>query len=184
MDRRVKYTKMVLNDSLLKFLREKPLEKIRVTEICKDAEVNRSTFYAHFDDPFDQFNKLKSELLMELTSFVRQIDTKQLPEKQRQYMILKKILRYVEEKRHIFQALLEKNGDYNMQHDLLVFLGEKVFSVNLESGEGELKDQYHLIYASNGCFGMFYHWLMEDNPALSSDELAHLMADFTRNVGF
>ena len=50
-NRRVKMTKMLLNESFLKFLAEKPLARITVKEICEDAGVNRSTYYAHFTDP-------------------------------------------------------------------------------------------------------------------------------------
>ena len=42
-DRRVKYTQMVLNESLLEVLREKPLSRITVKEICDRADINRST---------------------------------------------------------------------------------------------------------------------------------------------
>ena len=45
-DRRVKYTKQAIRDSFLKLLSEKPIEKISVTEICREAEINRGTFYS------------------------------------------------------------------------------------------------------------------------------------------
>ena len=53
--RRVKMTKMLLNESFLKFLAEKPLPRITIKEICEDADVNRSTYYAHFTDRFFNF---------------------------------------------------------------------------------------------------------------------------------
>ena len=34
-DRRVKFTKMVLRESLLELMREKPIGEITVTELCK-----------------------------------------------------------------------------------------------------------------------------------------------------
>ena len=38
-DRRVKFTKMVLRESLLELMREKPIGEITVTELCKNARV-------------------------------------------------------------------------------------------------------------------------------------------------
>lgn len=32
---------------------KKPIEKIRVTEICREAEIERPTFYYHFRDKYD-----------------------------------------------------------------------------------------------------------------------------------
>lgn len=181
MDRRIKYTRMVLNESLLKFLEQKEITKITVTEICADADVNRSTYYAHFTDPFDQLAQMKSQILNDVAEFSKQIDAEHLPTGQRQYKVLKALLQYIEAKRQVFQILLAKSGDRNMQQEILTLLGEKVFPLDIGQDEHDTRSSYHLIYASNGCFGMFYHWLMSENP-ISSDELAHLMADFTKNV--
>lgn len=46
-------TKRALAASLKKKLKSKPLEKITVTDICEDCEVNRQTFYYHFQDIYD-----------------------------------------------------------------------------------------------------------------------------------
>ena len=34
-------------------MKAKPLDKIRVTEICRAAEIERPTFYYHFNDKYD-----------------------------------------------------------------------------------------------------------------------------------
>lgn len=62
-DRRVKYTKQAIRDSFLKLLSEKPIEKISVTEICREAEINRGTFYSHYTDPYDLRESLVEELI-------------------------------------------------------------------------------------------------------------------------
>ena len=52
-DLRVRRTKLLLFNSLEKLLRTTPLRKISINDICKEAMVNRSTFYKHFNDKFD-----------------------------------------------------------------------------------------------------------------------------------
>jgi len=54
-DKRVRRTRDVLGDSLVKLMHEKPFEKITVQHILEDAGVSRSTFYAHFSDKNDLF---------------------------------------------------------------------------------------------------------------------------------
>ena len=49
-DRRTRYSKRVIREALYSLMREKPLNKITVTEICRLADVNRSTFYAYYTD--------------------------------------------------------------------------------------------------------------------------------------
>ncbi|MDP4121334.1 MAG: TetR/AcrR family transcriptional regulator C-terminal domain-containing protein, partial [Bacillota bacterium] len=46
-------TKKALAESLKKLLKEKPLDKITVVDIVEDCEVNRQTFYYHFQDIYD-----------------------------------------------------------------------------------------------------------------------------------
>lgn len=46
-------TKRALAASLKKLLAKKPLDKITVTDITEDCEVNRQTFYYHFKDVHD-----------------------------------------------------------------------------------------------------------------------------------
>lgn len=62
-DARVRYTQRVLKESFLKLLREKPVNKITVKEVCELAELNRATFYAHFSDCFALLESIEQELL-------------------------------------------------------------------------------------------------------------------------
>jgi len=62
-DARVRYTKRVLKESLLKFLKEKPINKITVTEVCALAELNRATFYSHYSDCFALLESIEDELV-------------------------------------------------------------------------------------------------------------------------
>ena len=48
--RRTQYTRRALRDALIELLADKPLARITVRELCERADVNRSTFYAHYPD--------------------------------------------------------------------------------------------------------------------------------------
>ena len=52
-DRRTAYSKKAIRESLLSLMHDKPLNKITVREICERADVNRSTFYAYYEDIYD-----------------------------------------------------------------------------------------------------------------------------------
>lgn len=60
-DRRTLYSKNMIRESLYELMKEKPLNKISVTEICKRADVNRSTFYAYYTDIYDLHQKIIKE---------------------------------------------------------------------------------------------------------------------------
>lgn len=54
-DLRIRRSRKHLIEALLTLMQDKPLQKISVRDITKQAMVNRSTFYAHFTDKYDLF---------------------------------------------------------------------------------------------------------------------------------
>ncbi|MCF6515430.1 TetR family transcriptional regulator [Lactobacillus sp. S2-2] len=58
---------MQLEDSFIALLQQKPFNKISITEICKLAKVNRSTFYANFIDIYDLIEKIQDNMIHEIS---------------------------------------------------------------------------------------------------------------------
>ena len=57
---------------MLAILKNKPVYKITVTEICNLANINRSTFYAYYYDPYDLFNAMQNDFIELLQNAVSQ----------------------------------------------------------------------------------------------------------------
>lgn len=47
------FTKKAIKESFIKLLNDKPMDKITVKDIIEDCEINRSTFYYHFENVYD-----------------------------------------------------------------------------------------------------------------------------------
>ena len=56
-----------IQKAFMQFLKEKDLPQISVSEICKAAQINRSTFYANYTDIYDLADRLCRELENEVT---------------------------------------------------------------------------------------------------------------------
>lgn len=67
MDRRTRYTRQTIRDTLLELMREKEFCRVTVTEVCKRAEINRGTFYLHYLDLSDVLDDILTELMSETT---------------------------------------------------------------------------------------------------------------------
>lgn len=65
-DLRVIKTKESLHTALLALLEEKPLEKITIAELCRQAKVNRGTFYLHYQDVEELFAHYFKEITQDL----------------------------------------------------------------------------------------------------------------------
>ncbi len=63
MDIRITRTKKMLEDALLDLMKNKPVEKITPTELCRKATVNRNTFYTHYSSVTELYNEIENRLI-------------------------------------------------------------------------------------------------------------------------
>ncbi len=61
MDIRTVKTKKAIKEAFLQLRATKALEKISVKELCKEAQINKSTFYTHYDDIYSLSDALEKE---------------------------------------------------------------------------------------------------------------------------
>lgn len=65
-DRRVRKTKNAIKQAFIKLLAEKELERITIQDITTLADVNRGTFYLHYEDKYILLSDLEDEILASL----------------------------------------------------------------------------------------------------------------------
>ena len=63
MDLRIVKTKRAIKQAFLELRCHSPLEKIRVTDICEIATINKTTFYKHYRDIFTLSAQLENEAI-------------------------------------------------------------------------------------------------------------------------
>ena len=63
-----------LEQALLRLLKQKPLRRITVTELCEAAAVSRSTFYAHYSNVDDIYQELLRRFALDSTSLNTQLE--------------------------------------------------------------------------------------------------------------
>lgn len=56
-------TKQKIKGALTQLLKQSPFEEVSVTAICRQARINRGTFYLHYLDKYDLMDKLKEDTL-------------------------------------------------------------------------------------------------------------------------
>ena len=64
--RRVKMTKALLKTSLIELMKTKSIHTISIKEICSGADINRSTFYRHYNTQYELYDEIVNEILSEL----------------------------------------------------------------------------------------------------------------------
>lgn len=95
-------TKKALAASLKKYMAQKPLSKVTISEIIADCDVNRKTFYYHFEDIYAL---LKWMLEQEAIKIVKQFD---LLTDYKEAILF--VMDYVEENAHILNCAYDSVG--------------------------------------------------------------------------
>ena len=67
-NQRVKLTKRLIREALLKMLKTCNINKISIRELCQVAGINRTTFYNHYGSQYDVLNEI-ADMYIQSTSF-------------------------------------------------------------------------------------------------------------------
>lgn len=155
-DARVRYTKMVIENSFLDLMKSKPYTKITVTEICQCAEINRATFYKHYLDVQDLLEQIEQDLFdrIRATFDADELDL---------HGFLLRMMYYSMEAKERFFALGGENGDPDLMAKTFLVSYEIAYpllSQNLANKtESERQMLYHFI--SQGSGGVLTWWIRD-----------------------
>lgn len=178
-DRRIKYTKMVLRESLIKLLHDKPISRISIKEICTIADINRTTYYSHYTDQFDQLKQIEQEFTADINFYLDNFSADKRDSDN--LLITEKIFEYISENDDLCRALLGNNGDIDFQTNILKILRKRIMDQwqkyeHLEQSTSE----YTYTFITMGCIGVIKKWLFEDKK-YTPREMAKLITQLTSN---
>lgn len=77
-DPRVQQTRARLKTSMLELMAQKPLHRITVMDLCRVCQLNRATFYAHFQDIYDLAQSMEEDIVSDLERLMTQINGQSL----------------------------------------------------------------------------------------------------------
>ncbi len=117
-NRSVRNTKKRLRESLLKLVLRKPLRSITVKELTSDADVNRSTFYFHYQDVKAMVKEMEEMFFQDFSSTLNAIDQKSHDS----ILILVKCL---ESHMDLCKIVLGANGDMEFLEEMKEIIEEK-----------------------------------------------------------
>lgn len=164
-------TAVKMDIALIALLKEKPFDYITVSEICKKAGVNRSTFYLHYETIGDLLDETTRYLLENFFSyFPNNIKSaafdfsacrlNELVYIQKEYLI--PYLRYIRENKELFSTILANNKtlDFENIHKRMF---QNIYNPILERfGYPENKRSYIMRYYLNGVIAIVTEWLKDD----------------------
>ncbi|KMT21930.1 TetR/AcrR family transcriptional regulator [Clostridium cylindrosporum] len=171
-DRRVRYTKMVLEQSLLDIMKEKPINKITVTDICKLADINRNTFYTHYSSPQELLIHIENKFFDKIQSSINS-----------EVNCIQDICQRIVENSELCKILFSEYGDKEFLKKLINIAYDKTLTQWKEVlGEGNYNgDELELlyIYSINGSVAILQNWI-QGGMVKSPKEIASFIDKVSR----
>lgn len=170
-NQRTRLSKMLFKNALMDLLKEKgSINKVSVRELCDRAELNRSTFYAHYQEPNDLLIEIETELLDATEEHLKKIGAKN---EIGAHKYILSFLQYIRQNDKPFRALLIDSTDPEfrsrfMQQSIIQFVE------NLRIVLPKELEQYIFSYILNGSTGIIIQWIRSDYAA-DENEIVNLL---------
>ena len=159
-----------MDKALISLLKEKPFEYITVSEICKRADVNRSTFYLHYENTVDLLGETARLLLDDFISYF-DVDRKSITTKFAESSLdelnfisdkyLYPYLSYIKENRIVFSTVLLHADSFGF-NEVFQRLYENVFNPVLERFNYPVADRkYAMMFYLNGITAVVTEWVKD-----------------------
>lgn len=178
-DRRIKITKKILKESFLEMLKTHDIHHISIRELCENADINRSTFYKHYNSQYDLLNDMENDILIQIENRLAVAD---MPDNN--HMV--SLLSFIEENIELCRILINSNVDPDFPQKLFCLpslkriLDNNITSDNLEFGSE--KAQYFYDCIVNGGYSMVKRWINKDSRESVEDMTDIVLSFFNRII--
>lgn len=157
-----------MDDALISLLQKKDYDFITIKDICKEAKVNRSTFYLHYENITDLLEEVVQNTNKDFLLAFHSIEKKNpLTSNKEELMFIKDeylipYLTFVKEHKKIYQALKNNNSLFKAnEYENNIY--ESLITKILDKYEIEEKyKEYYYDYFVSGIQAIIKRWLIND----------------------
>ncbi|MBN2797499.1 MAG: TetR/AcrR family transcriptional regulator [Clostridia bacterium] len=170
-DRRVKYTKLFLKESLIDLLEEKNIGSITIKELCEKADVNRGTFYKHYADQYALLKSIEDEYVEKVMQDINYTNRIQ----DEIYPLAYDILVFIKENEKISRILLHDRVGNAFPKRIIGLVYDRMLSfIAYETTIDLARIQLISSFTLNGCIGAIQNWF-DSNFILTTEEVADMI---------
>lgn len=184
-DKRVQRSKTAIKGAFLTLLYKKPFSQITVSEIVKEADYNRGTFYANFETKEHLRDELIQDILREM---VKQIRVPYQSNKKVDFYKMNAeditLFHYFKENARLYRLLLSDHIRVDFRHQMAKAI-EDLFILEYDyqlKKDTIIDSKWLYIYRAHGVAGLIIRWIEEDfkeDPIYMSRQIIELMVTST-----
>lgn len=124
-DTRTIKTQAALSAALMDLMDREPFDEIKVVDICKRADVHRTTFYKHFEDKYQLLDHVIDEVIGELAGSLATRDQYESPS-EFYYALLHSVIEYIHINERKFRLIAKNNTSGMFIHTLQKILSQHI----------------------------------------------------------
>lgn len=169
-DLRVKKTKRSIRNSFLELIMEKDISKITVKELSEKAEINRKTFYIHYDSVYHVMEELENEIIQKLQKILDEYDYFNNPSNIN--LLFLALNNIVSEDYKFYKRILNSTYYSFLVNKVKIYFKDML--IKQYSTNSALDKQVLSLYAeyiSTGVISMYVEWI-QDKTLLSLEEMS------------
>lgn len=163
-NRSVRNTKKRLRESLMKLVLRKQLGSITVKELTSDADVNRSTFYFHYQDLKAMVKEMEDSFFEDFATTLSAID-------QKSHDSITILVKCLENHMDLCKIVLGENGDMEFLEQMKVIIENKCSRIWKEAVPEMSDEDLKLLdsFLIGGAVSTLQNWVRDENRQPAED---------------
>lgn len=167
-----KHTADKMDSALISLLENKEFSEISIMDICKEAHVNRSTFYAHYDNTYDLLKETHQNLIANFlneTTFDSPIDLANMNNLNRDALnfitpkYLLPYLKYIEKHKRLYKIYVDNAHSFETNNNDDNLLENLFFPICAKHGITDKKLAIYIQkYFLKGINAIINEWVQND----------------------
>lgn len=160
-NQRIRLSRKMLKDSLIRLLRKKDIQQIPIQKICQDAQINRTTFYKYYGSQYELLNDIEKDVFDDLEACLSDCEPFD------PYFGndgLTQTLSYFEDEREKCLMLINSTTDKEFAEKLFSLpVIQNLIKKNTPQDYTEEQVRYVHTFITNGGYAMIRQWANSEN---------------------
>lgn len=186
LDLRVKRTNKYIIEAFIRLVEEKGFEQVTVQNIADEAMINRATFYAHYKDKQDLYEKifdLAAESFTSILDFEDFVQGNRIKIRKIEAAMTELFL-HIQKNRSFYLTIMDASAIEIIRKKLGLILTERyqeIFStLKITEGDLEVPLDFIIDYMTSIFVGTL-HWWLTAETTMHADHLAKLVIKLVAN---